>query len=153
MQSRALFRKSFLPAYLATTLTACASGPEKPDTLAVMLAEDEEKKSEAASEAAADAKLNDDKAVPFRPGLTRPMQIGGPTPSLPPEAIAQHVTGTWIARCVITETGSVEQCKIVKGLRDSNAHLLQILKAQKYKPVMYDGVPQRVFYTFKITFK
>lgn len=149
MHSGALFRGLFLPAYLVTMLTACASGPEKPDPLAALLAEDEDKN----AEAAADARLNDDKAIPFRPGLTRPTQIGGPTPSLPPAAIQQRVTGTWIARCVITETGSVEQCEIVKGLRDSNAHLLQNLKAQRYTPVMLDGVPQRVRYTFKTTFR
>lgn len=135
--------------FLLSNLLACASGPDKPDPLTALAAEDEQPVDATAS----DAERSGDGTIPFEKGMNRPGQIAGPSPSLPPQAIAEHVTGTWIARCVITETGSVEGCKIVKGLRLSDAHLLQIIQAQKYSPVVFEGKPQRVFYTFKITFR
>jgi hypothetical protein len=85
--------------------------------------------------------------------MTRPSQTGGPTPSLPPAAVAAHVSGVFIARCVITETGAVEGCSLVKGLPHSDEHILRSLQQQKYTPVIFEGKPQRVYYTFKITFK
>lgn len=136
---------------------ACASSPDQPDPLTALADDGDREKVAAPTEAdlgKADAELGQgEKTIPFGKGMTRPYQVSGPAPSLPPAAIANHVTGMWIARCAMTETGDIEDCKIIKGLRDSNAHLLHIIKAQKYTPVMYEGRPQRVFYTFKITFK
>lgn len=134
-------------ALVSLSLASCASGPQKQDPLDALDAEDSE-------ESVSDAESSADGSIPFREAeMTRPGQIGGPSFSIPPRAIEKRVKGVWVARCVITETGSVEGCRILKSLPESNAHLLQILRAQKYAPVMYKGNPQRVFYTFKITFK
>lgn len=85
--------------------------------------------------------------------MTRPSQTGGPSPSLPPAAVAAHVSGVHIARCRITETGSVDSCSVVKGLPHSDEHILRILQQQKYTPVIFEGRPVAVWYTFKTTFK
>jgi Gram-negative bacterial TonB protein C-terminal len=145
----------FLGGLIASILGACASGPDKQDPLDALAAED---RHAAAPEppvdpAASDAERMGDGAVPFGKEMAPPTQMSGPSPSLPPKAIESHVSGQWIARCIITETGSVEGCKVVKGLSYSDAHLLQIIQAQKYTPVIYQGKPHRVFYTFKITFR
>jgi hypothetical protein len=59
----------------------------------------------------------------------------------------------FIARCRITESGGVDSCSVVKGLPHSDEHILRSLQAQKYTPVIFEGKPQAVWYTFKIVFK
>ena len=137
---------------LASSLFACASGPDNPDPLTALGAEDGETEAPV-DDTATDAERSGDGTIPFGHGMERPTQSSGPTPSIPPEGLRHRVTGVWMARCIITETGSVEACKIIKGLKYSNAHILHIVLKQKYTPVIYEGKPQRVFYTFKITFK
>ncbi len=145
----------FLGGLVASGLGACASGPDKPDPLDALAAEDRQaaEPEPPVDPVASDAERMGDGTIPFGKEMTRPTQFSGPTPSLPPRAIEDRIMGVWVARCIITETGSVEGCKIVKGLKHSNAHLLQVIQAQKYTPVIYEGKPQRVFYTFKITFR
>lgn len=124
-------------ALVSLSVVSCASGPQRQDPLEALDAED-------------DASNGPPKE--FR-NCTAPKQIGGPAPSLPAKAIANHVTGVWVARCTITEEGSVEGCAIVKGLPDSDEHLLQIFHAQKYRPVFCDDNARRTKYTFKVRFK
>ncbi|HRI69110.1 MAG TPA: energy transducer TonB [Polyangium sp.] len=149
----------FLGGLIASSLGACASGPDKQDPLVALAAEDKEEPQSTqpveppVDPAPGDAKRSDDGTVTFGRGMSRPTQFSGPSPSLPPKAIENHISGQWMARCVITETGSVEECKVIKGLPHSDAHLLQILQSQTYTPVIYEGKPQRVYYTFKITFR
>jgi TonB family protein len=68
-------------------------------------------------------------------------------------AQAAHVTGIFIARCRITESGSVDSCSVVKGLPHMDDHVVRTLQQQKFTPVIFEGKPQAVWYTFKITFK
>ncbi len=163
-------------------LVACASGPEKPNPCSPVLAEDAQLDQPADVEKfdlpMADAPKPDvqkldaeslgakgtdgektnapehaNVTIPFGPGMTRPAQTGGPTPSLPAIAIAKCVTGTWVGRCILTEEGSVEGCETIRGLPDSNEHIIKSVQAQTYTPVIFLGKPQRVFYTFKIRFR
>lgn len=63
------------------------------------------------------------------------------------------VDGMMIARCVINEEGSVEQCKIIKNpFAVKNEDFAAVLQAQKFSPVVFEGKPQRVSYTFRIRF-
>lgn len=65
-----------------------------------------------------------------------------------------RIEGTLIARCVINEEGDVEQCKFVKNpFATPNEEFAAILQAQKFEPVIFEGKPQRVNYTFRINFK
>lgn len=74
-------------------------------------------------------------------------------PSLPPAAIAAHVSGVFIARCRITESGAVDSCSVIKGLPHADDHVLRTLQQQRYTPVIFEGKPQSVWYTFKVVFK
>ena len=60
---------------------------------------------------------------------------------------------TRLARCTITVTGSLTDCRIIKGLPFLDQAVLSTLAGQKYTPVMYQGHAQSVFYTLKFRFK
>lgn len=64
------------------------------------------------------------------------------------------IDGVLIARCVITEEGNVEQCKIIQNpFATKNDDFVAVLQAQEFTPVVFEGKPQRVDYTFRIRFK
>lgn len=85
--------------------------------------------------------------------MNRPKMVSGPTPYLPPVAIANRVIGTAILVCTITEQGTVEDCGIVQSLPYSDIAIAETLQAQTYTPVLLDNKPVRVRYTFKINFR
>ena len=85
--------------------------------------------------------------------MKRPKMVSGPTPYLPPEAIANRVTGVAILVCTITEHGTVEDCGIVQSLPYTDIALVETLQAQTYTPVLLANKPVRVRYTFKINFQ
>lgn len=85
--------------------------------------------------------------------MKRPKMVSGPTPYLPPVAIANGVTGVAILVCTITERGNVEDCGIVQSVPYTDIALVETLQAQTYTPVLLDTKPVRVRYTFKITFR
>jgi hypothetical protein len=55
-----------------------------------------------------------------------------------------------IVRCVITESGAVEGCSVIKGLPHMNEAVVRNLTSSRYSPVMFEGRAQRVNYTFTI---
>jgi len=88
-------------------------------------------------------------------------QIAGPkryeTPDgFPVNMIADGslVEGVLIAKCVIIETGSVDQCRIIKNpFATKNEVIVALLQTHKFAPIIFKGEPQRVNYTFRIRFK
>ncbi len=86
--------------------------------------------------------------------MNRPTQVAGPTqPPYTREALVARVEGTLIARCVITTTGAVRNCRIIKGLPHLDQAVLQALQQRRYTPVLYNGQPVNVEYTFPFRFK
>lgn len=69
------------------------------------------------------------------------------------EAREAKVEGRVIARCTITETGTLEACRIVKGLPHLDQVVLASLQSRRYAPILYQGRPVRVYFTFPFTFK
>ncbi len=64
------------------------------------------------------------------------------------------VDGVVVARCVINEEGNVEQCKIIQNpFATANEDFVVVLQAQRLAPVVFEGKPQRVNYTFRTRFK
>ena len=55
-----------------------------------------------------------------------------------------------IARCTITRDGDVENCKIIKGVPHMNEAVLEALETRRYTPVVYQGKPIAVTYTFNV---
>lgn len=92
-------------------------------------------------------------AIPFGAGMTRPTQIAGKTPEYSREAMAARVEGKLLVRCVITVRGTVEDCKIIKGLPMLDKITVDALTASRFSPVTYQGRPVSVQYLFTFNFK
>ena len=91
--------------------------------------------------------------LPFGSGMERPRKISGRDPEYSREAMAAQVEGLMIVRCVIELDGTLQDCKVIKTLPYMEAAVLEALATHKYTPVMFQGKPQRVNYTFNIKLK
>ncbi len=86
--------------------------------------------------------------------MTAPVLTGGQSqPQYTREAMEAKVEGKVIARCTITLTGTLTDCRIIKSLPFLDQAVLATLAGQRYSPVMYQGHPQSVFYTLTFRFK
>ncbi len=86
----------------------------------------------------------------FTQGMTRPQLLAGPAIAYPREAIEAHVEGTMLARCVITTAGTLEDCRIIKGLAYMDQPVLAALARYRFSPVTYEGRPVAVQYVIPI---
>ncbi len=50
----------------------------------------------------------------------------------------------------LTLEGTVQGCRILKGLPHMDEAVLQALHSRRYRPVMYQGKPVTVSYTFNM---
>jgi TonB family protein len=86
--------------------------------------------------------------------MNRPSLVAGPSqPTYSNEARIAKVEGTVLARCTITTSGSVTNCRIIKGLPFMDAPVLDALRQQRYTPVTFNGAPVQVDYLFTFKFK
>ena len=92
-------------------------------------------------------------ALPFGLGMTRPQQIAGAVPQYSREAIAARVEGKVIVRCIITVSGEVRDCKMIKGVPILQDIVLESLRQSRFTPVSYQGHPEAVQYVFTFNFK
>ncbi|MFL5353603.1 TonB family protein [Archangium sp.] len=89
--------------------------------------------------------------VPFEPaGMTRPQKVSGREPQLTPEAKAERVRGTALVRCVVTREGRVTHCRLLNGLPYMDQELLEAVSSWRVTPVMAQGQPLDVDYTFVV---
>jgi serine/threonine-protein kinase len=86
--------------------------------------------------------------LPYGPDMSQPTLISSVDPVFPREAIVAKVEGTVIAKCTITTSGSLESCRIIKGLPFMDRPMLDALSQRKYTPVIYKGSPVAVQYVF-----
>ena len=84
----------------------------------------------------------------YEPGMSRPVLISGDDLVYSREAIAAKVEGTVIAKCIITTSGSVTNCRIVKGLPHMDEAVIAALSSRHYQPILYQGKPVNVDYVF-----
>ena len=92
--------------------------------------------------------------IPFGQGMVRPtMTAGEEQPQLSREALVAKVEGLIIAKCTITKEGSVTDCKLIKTLPYMDQAIISNLTARKYTPVMFQGQPVSVEYTFTFRIK
>jgi periplasmic protein TonB len=82
-----------------------------------------------------------------------PVLLSAPEVRLSPEARRGGVEGTVLVRCVITASGTVEACEILKGLPLADAAVLAALGGRQYRPARIAGraVSVRHNFTVKIT--
>ena len=86
--------------------------------------------------------------LPYGPDMTQPRLISPVDPVFPREALVARVEGTMLAKCTITTSGSLEGCRIIKGLPFMDKPMLEALAQRKYTPVTYKGTPVAVQYVF-----
>ena len=84
----------------------------------------------------------------FEEGMTRPTPISAVAPAYTREALEARVEGTVIAKCVVTTSGSLTGCRIVKGVPHMDQAVLNALAASKYAPATLQGKPVSVDYIF-----
>jgi serine/threonine protein kinase len=87
---------------------------------------------------------NTGEAVPFSEGMTPPELIDGIPPVYSREALAAHVEGVVVARCVVTTSGHLEKCRLIKSLPFMDQPILESLGTRRYNPAMYQGKPVAV---------
>ncbi|MCY0996402.1 protein kinase [Myxococcus sp. MISCRS1] len=66
------------------------------------------------------------------------------------EAMAAKAEGVMITRCTITTKGRVEKCRVIKTVQYMEKAVLDSLQSRTYKPVIYQGHPVNVDYTFSM---
>jgi TonB family protein len=84
----------------------------------------------------------------FEEGMTRPTPIAAVAPAYTREALEAKVEGTVIAKCVVTTSGALTGCRIVKGVPHMEQAVLNALSASKYAPATLQGKPVSVDYIF-----
>lgn len=82
--------------------------------------------------------------------FTRPQRLSGGELRVPPEAIAQRVQGTIIAKCLVTVEGVLKDCHLLKSLPHMDAAVLDYLQRGRYSPLTYNGEPRAMSYTFTL---
>jgi periplasmic protein TonB len=88
--------------------------------------------------------------LPFGEGMTRTEQTSGEPPKYTREALAAHVQGTMLVKCVITVAGILENCRIIKAVPHMDKAVLDALSTWRYKPVHFQGRPVAVDYLIQI---
>ncbi|MET0404239.1 MAG: protein kinase [Cystobacter sp.] len=88
--------------------------------------------------------------VPYQEGMPRPVEVQGKEIVFSREAISARVSGVMIVKCVISVTGSVDTCRVIKGLPHMNDAVVESLQARLYKPMLQGGRPIAVDYPFVI---
>ncbi|HEX8818852.1 MAG TPA: TonB family protein [Archangium sp.] len=91
--------------------------------------------------------------LPFGSGMTPPELLSGATLQYTREAMEARVSGTIIARCIITREGSVENCRVIKGLPYMDAAVVEALTSRQYRPVHFQGRAVSVSYTFNVNLR
>jgi serine/threonine-protein kinase len=91
--------------------------------------------------------------LPFGPDMSTPVLQSGTDPVWTREALLAHVEGVMIAKCTITTGGTLQNCRVIKGLPFMDKSLLDALASRHYSPVMYQGHAVAVEYVFSVRLK
>ncbi len=89
----------------------------------------------------------------FEDGMTRPTPTNAVAPAYTREALEAKVEGTVIAKCVVTTSGALTGCRIVKSVPHMDQAVLNALSASKYQPATLQGKPVAVDYVFTMRLK
>ena len=93
------------------------------------------------------------KPQPFGEGMSRPSPINPSEIKYPREALESKSSGVEIVRCTIGVDGSTTGCRVIKSVPFMDAPVLEALSHHRGTPVMKDGQPVAVEYTFSIKFQ
>jgi serine/threonine-protein kinase len=89
--------------------------------------------------------------LPFGDGMSPPaLESEGSPIRYTREALAAKVEGVMIAKCLISTTGAVQNCRVIKPVPLMQQSVLDSLTSRKYSPITYQGHPVAVDYVFTI---
>jgi protein TonB len=88
--------------------------------------------------------------VEFTDAMTPPKIISGPEPQYTDQAIEHEVEGLMVVKCVVSLTGQVHGCRVLKSLPFMDRAMIETLQSRRYSPAMFQGKAIEVDYTFKI---
>jgi protein TonB len=88
--------------------------------------------------------------LPFMDGMTRPQLLSMIEPEYTREARDSNVKGLFVAKCVITTQGTLQRCRVVKGLPMMDQAVLAAISQWRYSPVVYQGKPVAVDYVIQV---
>jgi len=88
--------------------------------------------------------------IPFGPGMERPKALSQEAPTFTREAIAAHISGLAIVKCIITTEGGLQDCKLIKGLPHMDEAILKAVSQWKYTPIKFQGRAVSVSYTINV---
>jgi protein TonB len=92
----------------------------------------------------------DTTVLPFMDGMTRPSVVSKVDPEFTREARDANVQGLILTKCVITTSGNLRNCRIVKGVPMMDQAVLKALSQWRYTPVLYQGKPVAVEYVIPV---
>lgn len=92
----------------------------------------------------------DTEVLPFRDGMTRPSLLEKVDPTFTREARDANVSGLILTKCVITTSGALRACRIVKGIPSMDEAVLKALAKWRYTPVVYQGRAVAVEYVIPV---
>ncbi len=86
----------------------------------------------------------------FTIDMMRPKLVSGHDPVYTREALLARVQGTMIAKCTITTSGALEDCRILKALPHMEQAFMESLKTRRYTPIIYQGRATAVEYVINV---
>lgn len=92
----------------------------------------------------------DTEVLPFKDGMTRPTLLSKTDPIYTREARDANVAGLILTKCVITTSGTLRGCRIVRGIPLMDQAVLSALAQWRYSPVLYQGKPVTVEYLIPV---
>jgi periplasmic protein TonB len=86
------------------------------------------------------------------PEMLPPRLLSGPEPRYPTAAAFEHLGGTVLLRCTVTDAGSVESCTVLKSAPLLDEAALRAVTARRYAPALYEGRPVSVWMVLPVRF-
>jgi periplasmic protein TonB len=86
------------------------------------------------------------------PEMVRPRLLSGPEPRYTAEAALEHIGGTVLVQCTVTDLGTVEDCLVTKSLPFLDASVLRAVSARRYEPALFEGRPVSVRMVIPVRF-
>jgi TonB family protein len=86
------------------------------------------------------------------PEMVPPRLLFGPEPRYTAEAALEHVGGTVLVRCTVTDRGTVEDCLVMKSLPLLDASVLRAVAERRYQPALFEGRPLSVRMVIPVRF-
>jgi len=84
------------------------------------------------------------------PTMTRPRLLENPAPMLTKEIREKNLQGEVILKCVLAQSGSLEDCCIAEGIAGLNGPVFAAVRRWRYEPVLRHGKPIDVEYEIKV---